>query len=129
VSFRIPAQPRKNFTGTIARIPHALDSQSRAMMVELDVANKDGMLAPGMYPTVDWPVNSSGDLLFVPTTSVVTTTARTFVITSLNGRAHWVDVQKGPASGEQIAVRGSLTPGQQVVKRATDEVREGMPLR
>jgi RND family efflux transporter MFP subunit len=129
VIFHVPARPGKNFTGTIARVPQALDPKSRSMMVELDVTNADGSLAPGMYPTVDWPVSSEGDLLFVPATSVITTTARTFVITSLNGRAHWIDVKKGPVSGEQISVRGQLQAGQQVVKRATDEIRESQPIR
>jgi RND family efflux transporter MFP subunit len=128
VTFHVPAQPGKNFTGTIARIPHALDPQSRSMMVELDVPNRDGVLAPGMYPTVDWPVSSSGDLVFVPATSVVTTTERTFVITDKGGRAHWVDVRKGPASGEQVSIRGAVRPGEAVVKRATDEIREGQAL-
>jgi membrane fusion protein, multidrug efflux system len=82
-----------------------------------------------MYPTVDWPITSAGDLLFVPTTSVVTTTERTFVITSQNGRAHWLDVKKGPVSGEQVSVRGDLYSGELVVKRANDELREGQPLR
>jgi RND family efflux transporter MFP subunit len=129
VTFHAPALPGKKFTGTIARVPHALDPQSRSMMVELDVANTGGVLAPGMYPTVDWPVASSEDLLFVPATSVVTTTQRTFVITSQNGRAHWIDVKKGAASGEQIAVRGDLHAGELIVKRATDELREGQSLR
>ena len=129
VTFHVPARPGKNFTGTIARIPQALDPKSRSMMVELDVLNRDGSLAPGMYPTVEWLVASGDNLLFVPTTSVVTTTERTFVITPQNGRAHWVDVKKGPVSGELISVRGDLHSGQLVVKRATDEFREGLPLR
>ena len=129
VSFHVPAQPGKNFTATVARIPRALDPQSRSMMVELDVANRDGSLAPGMYPTIDWPVSGSGDLLFVPVSSVVTTTERTFVITDRNGHAHWVDVHKGPATGEQVSVRGALRSGEPVVRRATDEIRDGQPLR
>ncbi|WP_260705929.1 efflux RND transporter periplasmic adaptor subunit [Edaphobacter flagellatus] len=128
VTFHVPAQPGKIFTGTIARIPYALDPNSRTMMVELDVSNKEGILASGMYPSVDWPT-SFGDLLFVPITSVVTTTERTFVITSQNGRAHWVDVRKGAISGDQISIRGPLASDQQVVKRATDEIREGTPLK
>ena len=99
------------------------------MMVELDVVNDHDKLAPGMYPTVDWPVSSGGNLLLVPATSVVTTTERTFVITAQNGRAHWVDVRKGPTSGEEVAVQGPLTPGELVIKRATDEIREGTPLK
>jgi membrane fusion protein (multidrug efflux system) len=125
--FHVPARPGRNYTAKVARIPNALDQQSRAMMVELDVYNKDGSLAPGMYPTVDWPVSVGGNL-FVPATSVVTTTERTFVIASVNGHAHWVDVRKGPAVGERVSVRGQIAVGQEVVKVASDEIREGTPL-
>ncbi len=127
--FHVPAHPGKSYSAKVARIPDALDQQSRAMMVELDVYNKDGSLAPGMYPTVDWPVGAGENLLFVPSTSVVTTTERTFVIASVNGRAHWVDVRKGPVSGESVSVRGQIAAGQEVVKRASDEIREGTPLK
>jgi membrane fusion protein, multidrug efflux system len=126
--FHVPAHPGKSYTAKVARIPNALDQQSRAMMVELDVYNKDGSLAPGMYPTVDWPVGAGENLPFVPATSVVTTTQRTFVIVSINGRAHWVDVRKGPAAGESVSIRGPIAVGQEVVKRASDEIREGTPL-
>jgi RND family efflux transporter MFP subunit len=125
VTFHVPARPGKSYSGKIARVPNALDPQNRTMMVELDVFNTDKTLAPGMYPTVDWPVGSNDNALYVPTTSVVTTTARTFVITVVNGRAHWVNVRKGPAAGEQVAIRGDVSEGQAVVKRATDEIREG----
>jgi membrane fusion protein (multidrug efflux system) len=127
-TFHVPARPGRSYAAQVARIPNALDQQSRAMMVELDVYNKDGSLAPGMYPTVDWPVGAGEKLLFVPVTSVVTTTERTFVITSVNGRAHWIDVRKGPVAGESVAIRGQIANGQEVVKRASDEIREGMPL-
>jgi membrane fusion protein, multidrug efflux system len=127
--FHVPARPGRRYTAKVARIPNALDPQSRAMMVELDVYNKDGSLAPGMYPTVDWPVSAGENLLVVPTTSVVTTTERTFVITVSNGKAHWVDVRKGPAAGENVSVRGQIAVGQEIVKRASDEIREGTPLR
>ena len=81
-----------------------------------------------MYPTVDWPVGAGENLLFVTSTSVVTTTERTFVIALVNGRAHWVDVRKGPVSGESVSVRDQISAGQEVVKRASDEIREGTPL-
>ncbi len=126
--FHVPARPGRSYTAKVARIPNALDQQNRAMMVELDVYNQDGSLAPGMYPTVDWPVGAGENLLFVPATSVVTTTERTFVIASINGHAHWVDVRKGPAVGEQVSVRGQIAVGQEVVKVASDEIREGTPL-
>jgi RND family efflux transporter MFP subunit len=128
VSFRVPAYAERTFSGTVARIPRVLDPKTRSMPVELDVQNKDQLLAPGMYPTVNWPVRSSQQTLLVPKTSVVTTTERTFVIREKNGRAEWVDVRKGASEGDMIQVIGPLKIGERVVKRATDEIREGTPL-
>lgn len=129
VTFHIAAQPGRTYSGKISRLADALDAQNRTMIVELDAYNKDGTLAPGMYPTVDWPVSLADPLLLVPSTSVVTTTERTFVITSRNGHAHWVSVRKGPLFGEQVAVQGEIKPGDKIVKRASDEIREGTPIR
>jgi hypothetical protein len=99
------------------------------MAVELDVWNRDESLAPGMYPAVKWPVRRSRPGLFVPPTSVVTTTERTFVIRNRNGRAEWVDVKKGVTEGDLVEVMGNLAEGDMVVRRATDETRAGTVLR
>jgi membrane fusion protein (multidrug efflux system) len=128
VPFRVPAFPEKIYTGTIARISHVLDPRTRTMAVELEVANRDGSLAPGMYPTVKWPVRSGRAALWVPKTAVVTTTERTFVIRSRDGKAEWVDVKKGVADGDLVEVSGNLKAGDRVVKRGSDEIREGAKL-
>jgi hypothetical protein len=64
----------------------------------------------------------------VPKTSVVTTTERSFVVRDHTGRAEWVDVRKGVGNGDLVAVIGDLRPGDLVVRRATDELREGTPI-
>ena len=100
------------------------------MAVELDVATPRGQLAPGMYPTVSWPVRRAGASLLVPASSVVTTTERTFVIRVTNCVAEWVSVSKGAAAGaDTVEVTGALRAGDQVVKRASDEIREGSRLK
>jgi membrane fusion protein, multidrug efflux system len=128
VEFHVPAFPERSFAGTIARSAHALDPKTRTMAVELDVANSDGSLAPGMYATAQWPVRRSRLALMVPGTSVVTTSERTFVIRDRNGIAEWVDVKKGATEGSLVEVLGPLRSGDRIVRRATDEVREGSPL-
>jgi RND family efflux transporter MFP subunit len=128
VSFEVPAWPERTFSGTVARLSHALDQKTRTEAVELDVMNRDGSLAPGMYPTVKWPVRRSRPSLFVPKTSVVTTTERTFVVRDHDGRAEWIDVKKGVTESDLVEVLGNLKPGDRVVRRATDELREGTPL-
>jgi hypothetical protein len=56
---------------------------------------------------------------------VVTTTERTFVIRDQAGHAEWVDVKKGPAGEHLVEVIGKIKPGDEVVRRATDELRDG----
>jgi membrane fusion protein (multidrug efflux system) len=129
VDFKVPAHPERSFSGVIARPARALDTKTRTMPVELDVRNTEGLLAPGMYPSVLWPVQSSRVALLVPPTSVVTTTERVFVIRDNHGRAQWVNVQKGTTVGNLVEVRGDLKAGDQVVDRATDEIRDGAELK
>jgi membrane fusion protein, multidrug efflux system len=129
VSFKVPAFPERVFSGTVARISHTVDAKTRTMPVELDVMNRDSALAPGMYASAKWPVARSRPALWVPKTSVVTTTERTFVIRNQNGHAEWVNVTKGSADGDLVEVSGNLQAGDRVVRRATDEIREGAALK
>jgi membrane fusion protein (multidrug efflux system) len=128
VDFTVPAYPRHVYSGKIARIAEALDQKTRTMSVELDVMNRDGTLAPGMYPSVKWPVRGQSAELWVPRTSIVTTTERTFVIRNREGHAEWVDVKKGVTEGDLVEVIGNMKSGEMVVRRANDEIRDGAPL-
>jgi multidrug efflux pump subunit AcrA (membrane-fusion protein) len=128
VPFQVPAYPDRNFSGTVARGAQSIDPKTRTMAVELDVMNPDQSLVPGMYATVKWPVRRAQPSLYVPKTSVVTTTERTFVIRAKNGKAEWVNVKKGAADGDLLEVFGPLQPGDKVVAKANDELREGAAL-
>ncbi len=50
---------------------------------------------------------------------------RVFVIRVRNGRAEWVDVKRGGADKDLVEVFGDLKAGDQVVARASDEIRNG----
>ena len=125
VSFTVPAFPGETFKGVVQRIAHALDVKTRTMPVELDVANPSGRLAPGMYAEVAWPARRPQPSLFVPSSAVVTTTERTFVIRIRDGETEWVDVKRGAAMGDMVEVFGNLEQGDQVAVRGTDELRAG----
>jgi membrane fusion protein (multidrug efflux system) len=128
VEFRVPAYPGRKFTGRVARIDRSLDPKTRTMAVELDVVNRNSVLSPGMYPEVSWPAGGTGESLLVPATAVVTTTERTFVIRANSGRAEWVNVKKGQPAGDQVQVMGPLQAGDKVLRRGSDEIREGAAL-
>jgi RND family efflux transporter MFP subunit len=125
VPFTVPAYPGETFYGVVNLISHDLDEKTRSMAVELDVRNPDLRLGAGMYPEVQWPVKRPHPSLLVPPTSIVTTTERTFVIRVNNGVAEWVDVGRGARVGDLIEIFGPLKDGDTIVRRATDEIRDG----
>ena len=125
VAFTVPAYPGETFYGVLNLIAHDLDEKTRSMAVELDVKNPDLRLGAGMYPEVQWPVKRPQPSLLVPPTSIVTTTERMFVVRVSNGVAQWVNVSRGARVGDLIEVFGSLKEGDMIVRRGTDEIREG----
>jgi len=125
VKFTVPAYPGVSFSGTIARASRALDLKTRTLPVELDVENRDGRLAPGMFPEVQWLMKRTEATLFVPPTSIVVTTERTFVVRVKSGTTEWVDVRLGVSTGSLQEVFGTLSPGETVALRGSDELRPG----
>jgi RND family efflux transporter MFP subunit len=129
MSFTVPAYPGQTFSGTVARIAHAVDIKTRTMAVELDVMNHDGRLTPGTFCQVTWPVHRPVPSLLVPGGSVGSTTDRTFVLRVRSGKTEWVDVRTGLTSGPLTEVFGDLRPGDQIAVRGTDEIKPGTDVR
>ncbi len=125
VAFKVPAWQGQTFSGVVARVGNVMDAKTRTMPVECEVSNPGLRLAPGMYAEVEWPVRRARPSLMVPATAVVTTTERSFVVRVKDGRAEWVNVGKGVAAGDLVEVFGTVAVGDVVVKRATDEIRDG----
>lgn len=125
VSFTVPAYPGQTFHAPIARISHDVDVNTRTMPVELDVRNHDGRLSPGSFTTVTWPVRRGYPTMFVPATAVTSDQQHSFVICVRNGKAEWVTVQTGQMVNADVEVFGSLQAGDEVVRTASDSIRNG----
>ena len=95
----------------------------------MDVYNKNGKLLPNMYADVNVPLPSGDSAIIVPKTAVVTSTEKVFVIRVNNHKAEWVGVRKGLVAGDQVQIFGDLKPGEQLVKVATEEIRDGSTVR
>ena len=128
VQFSVAAFPSETFEAVVARPAYAVDSATRTMPVELDFVNEGTKLTPGMYAEVAWPVRRSEETLFVPETAIQATTERIFVVRVADGRAEWIDVRRGMSDEGWVEVFGDLAQGDQVVLRATDEIRPGTTL-
>ncbi|MCU1281614.1 MAG: hypothetical protein JWM53_5160 [bacterium] len=123
--FVVRTWPGQRFSGVIKRVAHTIDGKTRTMPVELDVDNVNGKLAPGMFADVFWPVRRDTPSLFVPSSAVVQTTERTYVDRVREGAIELVTVQRGTALKDRVEVFGQLQPGDTILKRGSEELKDG----
>jgi RND family efflux transporter MFP subunit len=124
-SFSVRTYPGVKFTAVVSRIAQSIDTKTRSMPVELDVDNKDGRLAPGMFVDVTWPVKRTAPSLFVPPSTIVQSTEKTFVVRLKDGVADQVPVLRGAVQGDLVEVFGNLQDGDTVARRGSEELRPG----
>ena len=127
VNFTVKALPNRAFTAQVRRLAGALDNHLRAERTEMDVYSNDKTLLPGMVAEVEIPLPAKDSSFIVPSTAVVDGTERLFVIRETADRkAEWVDVQTGRTQGGKTEIFSKgLKEGDQLVKKGTEEIREG----
>jgi multidrug efflux pump subunit AcrA (membrane-fusion protein) len=125
IGFTVPAFLGKTFNGTIARLGFALDSKTRTMPVELNVANSNGDLEPGMFATVHWHTGRPYPTMFVPSPAVATTLKGTFVVLVENDKTRQVKVTKGQSMDNLVEIVGNINAGDSVALKGTDEYKNG----
>lgn len=129
VQFTVAAMPGREFNGKISRRGSNMNQQFRSETVEIDVPNPDRKLRPGMFAEIMLPTNGTPGALAVPSTAVVTSTERQYVIRVVDGLTQYVAVRKGQRSGNMTEVFGNLRPDDKIVINARDDIREGIAIR
>ena len=125
VDFTVSAFPDKVFTATVSRIPHSINTKTRTEEVELDFDNSKRELSSGMYAEVEWKVKRPYPTFFIPSSAVVTTTEKTFIIRVKDNTVEWVDVTLGGSVENLIEIFGDIKEGEGIISKATDELQEG----
>lgn len=125
ISFYVSAFPGKKMTGLIIRRSNNINSAFRSERMEIDIANKEGLLSPGMFADVTVFPKGNGKTLFVPRTAVVTSTERKYVLLVKNGKIKKVDVSTGSETGTSTEIYGTVQAGDSLIAVANDEIKEG----
>ena len=113
------------FSGTITRVVHALDRNTRTMTVEVDLANPDRALKGGMFARVEMIVGTHPNALQIPIDAVTRLETDQYVYTVKDGKAHKVPVTLGAQHNQLIEIIQGLTPADPVIVSGKDLVGEG----
>jgi RND family efflux transporter MFP subunit len=103
------------FTGTITRFAFRLDPETRNMRTEIDLANRDERLYPGMYAEVSLELNRRSSVLTVPAAAIGSDAGGTFVFAINDGRVRRVPVKTGMSDNGRVEVIAGLSEDVAVV--------------
>jgi multidrug efflux pump subunit AcrA (membrane-fusion protein) len=98
--------------------------------MEIQVANADGALVPGMYAQVDLQVERRNPPVVIPgDTLVLRSDGPQVAVVNPDGTVHFTRVQLGRDYGDRIEVLSGLEAGQQLATNPSDAVREGVKVK
>jgi membrane fusion protein, multidrug efflux system len=121
--------PGRKFAGKITRSAGALDPELRTMTTEVQVANPDGALMPGMYVQVALTFPAPRRVLAIPATALYSDAQGLRVaVVDAQRKAHFVPITIERDTGATLHIATGLTGDEQLVKIAVPGLLEGDPL-
>jgi len=116
--------------GRVVRLSPTIESASRALLVEGETPNEQGLLRPGAFVEATIIVDPDGTGLAVPRDSVLSFAGVERVFLVVAGKLEDRVVQTGRLIGEdRVEILGGVTPGDQVVLNVNDRFIPGQPVR
>lgn len=128
VSFKVRSLPSETFTARVERTAKALDVKLRSERIEFDIDNKDGKLLPGAVADVSIPLARRDSSFVIPKTALVNSSEGLFVIKLADNKAERIAVKKALEAKNKIEVFGDLAIGDQLLLKASDEIKDGTVL-
>ena len=124
VTFTFNAMPGQSQTAKISRSANSLGTMQQEA-IEIDVANQNGQLKPGMYAEVNIPMLSGAKSLLVPNGAIVRSTEREYVIAVRNGKAALINIKEGLVGNDSTEIFGDLKSSDKIISHPTDEIKDG----
>lgn len=123
------AYPGETFFGTIVRNSTSIDTTSRTLKVEVDVANAAHRLLPGQYAFVHLPVPSAPSSMTLPSNTILFRAEGLRVGIVRNGHVHLQPVTIGHDFGATVEVTSGVTPADAVILNPSDSLAENAQVR
>jgi RND family efflux transporter MFP subunit len=120
----------KHFTGKIIRFTRALDPSTRTMVTEVDVANPDLDLSPGMYAEASITLQNRPEVLTLPSQAIVQGEAKPYVLVVDPGnKVEKRLVTLGIVGSDRTEIMTGLSEGESVITSAQSNYQTGEVVR
>ena len=126
----VDALGEETFSGVVTNIFPTLDPVTHTVSTEIEIANKDLKLRPGMYARVHLDFGTK-DALTVPDKAIVRQagSGARYVYVFSGGKAVYRAVELGQQQGDIYEVVSGLNAGDQVITSAPSNLKNGLSVK
>jgi membrane fusion protein, multidrug efflux system len=112
--------------GKLQTLDNQIDTTTGTVKLRAQFDNDDDALFPNQFVNIRLLVDSMRDVTVMPTSAIQRGAPGTFVyLISPDNSVAVKPIDLGPQSGERVAVRSGLSPGDRVVIDGADKLRNG----
>jgi multidrug efflux pump subunit AcrA (membrane-fusion protein) len=126
VDLTFSEMPGQTFTGKVIRSSDSLSQQSRTLLAEVQVNDKQHRLRPGMFASAKMHYSAPNPGILIPGDSLLTMARGEFVPVVENSVIQMRPVHVGRDLGTQVYIVAGLKDGDLVVVNPNDLVKEGV---
>ena len=118
--------PGQKFSAKIARTAEAIDTNTRTLLTEVDVPNKDGRLLPGSFGEVHFAIGSNVNKVTVPVNAMLFRAQGAQVaVVGPDKKIHLRPINIGKDYGTSLEVLDGVTVNDLVVINPPDSLEDG----
>jgi multidrug efflux system membrane fusion protein len=118
--------PGQKFSAKIARTAEAIDTNTRTLLTEVDVPNKDGRLLPGSFGEVHFAVGSNVNKVTVPVNAMLFRAQNAQVaVVGPDKKVQLRSINIGKDYGTSLEVLDGVTVNDLVIINPPDSLEEG----
>ncbi|QHN04633.1 efflux RND transporter periplasmic adaptor subunit [Granulicella sp. WH15] len=117
--------PGRTFVGRIARNSSAIDPSSRTLNVEVDVDNPKAELLPGAYVTVHFKVADHGEVLTIPSNTLIFRSQGLQVAVVRDGKVALTPIKVSRDAGAFVEISAGITASDLIVLDPSDSIASG----
>jgi multidrug efflux pump subunit AcrA (membrane-fusion protein) len=122
--------PAARFTGTVVRTANAIDQNTRTLLTEVDVPNKNGRLLPGAYAQVHFDVPVKGSRLSVPSSAMLfRSEGPSIAVVGPGDRVELRPIMIGRDFGTSLEILQGVRVKDRVVQNPPDSLENGQLVR
>ena len=125
-AIKVPALNNRIFEGKVARTSWVLSASTRTLECEIEVANAEGLLRPGMYANVELIIAQKSDVKAIPRSAIVQQDGKpTCLVVTADGTIARRALQTGIVTPTDIEVVSGVEEQEDVISANAAAFKDG----